>query len=72
VAVILPSSLRLDWVNTMNFDPALTSTAVCVGAAINYYINGRSGECYPSMQTLAESMKTSERTVWEAIQLLKR
>jgi hypothetical protein len=62
----------LDWVNTMTFDPALKGTEVRVGAAIGRYFNGRSGECFVSMQTLAAGMRLSERTVWQAIQQLKR
>jgi Helix-turn-helix domain len=58
---------RLGWVDGMASDPELSVSAFRVACAIGMRIDHKTGECYPSLKTIAKDASRGLRTVQLAI-----
>ncbi|MGA8650412.1 MAG: helix-turn-helix domain-containing protein [Xanthobacteraceae bacterium] len=69
-----PSTLaeRMDLIQAINADPELSASAVVVAVALMRFVNSKTGECYPTFESIAERCHVSKRTVATAVQDLER
>jgi hypothetical protein len=69
--VLVPKQLRAEWVDVMALDQDLSNNALRVACVIGSYINKFRGDAYPRMETIAEKMRASARTVWAGVHELE-
>ncbi len=62
---------KWDLVQRLITDPALSPTAKIVGARLLHHLNGESGQCNPSYQTLADGTGLTKRRVMSAVRELE-
>lgn len=68
-----PSTLaeRMDLLHAINLDPELSASAVVVALALMSFVNSKTGECFPTFESIAERSRVSKRTVATATQDLE-
>jgi hypothetical protein len=59
---------KLEWLERIATNPALSANAVRVGAILaTHFLNRKTGECWPAQNTLAKLMRVDGRTARRAI-----
>ena len=70
--VLIPKKLRTEWMDVLALDTELTHTAFRVACVIGQHFNNYRGSTYIKQSTVARVMGISERSVWDAVQLLEQ
>jgi hypothetical protein len=63
---------RMDLLHAINADPELSGSAIAVSLALMSFVNSKTGECFPTFESIAERCRVSKRTVATAVQDLER
>lgn len=63
---------KWEFVQRLAMDPRLNQSAVCTGLRLLEHMDRESGLAWPSNRTLAADIRVSERTIQEALALLRR
>lgn len=70
--ILLPKQLRMDWMDVMATDPAITPVEFKIGGAIGSHFGNKSGFTYVSLKLIAKVSGVSESTAARAALRLER
>src|ERR1700680_2867294 len=69
--IVIPKSLRLDWVAVMAFDQELSGNAFRGRCGIGFHFNRFSGRAFLRADTITKLLKISTRTAWTGVKELE-